>query len=141
MPARPLRLVPEEFSAGNDEKMVTLLTFVSHIGTIMAWAPQSSALLIIQCSDAGILTIGDTPDVEMAPTWKYMSLSSMFPCSVSTSIHYHNTSDSVKYPMTQSSLDLQIFCNLHPLPEALPFLPRSSRGIQAIDRHSGLHLS
>lgn len=71
----------------------------------MAWAPQSSALFIIQCSDAGILTIGDTPDVEMAPTCKYMSLSSMFPCSVSIRIHYHNTSDSAK----QSDPELWIY--------------------------------
>lgn len=44
------------------------LTFVSHIGTMIAWAPQSSARFTIQCSDAAMRTIGDTPDVEMAPT-------------------------------------------------------------------------
>lgn len=70
MPGRPLRLVPENIVKPEiTKKQDALLTFVSHIGTIMAWAPQSSALFIIQFSDAGILTIGDTPDVEMAPTW------------------------------------------------------------------------
>lgn len=69
---RPPRLVPErELRLRTTKRQDALITFVSHIGTIMAWAPQSSALFIIQCSDAGILTIGDTPDVEMAPTWRY----------------------------------------------------------------------
>lgn len=39
------------------------------------------------------------------------------------------------------ALDLQISCNLRPPPEALLSSPASSRGTQAIDRCSGLHLS
>ena len=44
------------------------LTLVSHMGTIIAWAPESSALLIIHGSEAAIRTMGDTPADEMAPT-------------------------------------------------------------------------
>lgn len=53
----------------------------------MAWAPQSSARFIIQCSDAAMRTMGETPDDETAPTWRYISLSSMLPCSVSMRTH------------------------------------------------------
>ena len=60
---------------------------VSHMGTMMAWAPQSSALLIIHGSEAGTRTMGDTPEDETAPTWRYISASSMLPCSVSMRTH------------------------------------------------------
>jgi hypothetical protein len=58
------------------------------MGTMMACAPQSSARLIIHGSEPAILTMGDTPDDDMAPTCRYMSRSSMLPCSVSTRTHY-----------------------------------------------------
>lgn len=62
-------------------------TFVSHMGTMMACAPLSSALLIIHGSEAGIRTMGDAPEDEMAPTWRYISESAIFPCSVSMRTH------------------------------------------------------
>ena len=64
-----------------------MLALVSHMGTMMAWAPQSSALLIIHGSEAGTRTMGDTPEDETAPTWRYISASSMLPCSVSMRTH------------------------------------------------------
>jgi hypothetical protein len=67
-----------------------VLTFVSHIGTMIACAPQSKARFTIHGSEAAIRTMGDTPDDEMAPTWRYISESSILPCSVSTRTHYHH---------------------------------------------------
>lgn len=110
------------------------------MGTMIACAPQSNARLIIHGSDPAILTIGDTPDDEMAPTCRYISRSSMLPCSVSTRTHcgIGNLAAGWFSLVDCSNTINDLHSHLHPA--APPSWPECSLGTRAIVQHKDLLL-